>query len=159
MTDCGAENLFRDIESLLQQSLPQEPCGWYRSTNHHVKKVNIGATFMSFSDFQNLTPASSANLLLTNPVFHIYWIDCPDVDTYKAQTKSEIDIWFSELQRRLISDWMIILVESFESKRTTKLLQRTTVLDKLRSDFGANKSGKLVKFQNNVFSLKLIIFN
>lgn len=65
-----------------------------------------------------------------------------DVDAYKTSLKEDIETWLKELNSKDISDWLIVVVETFDGKRTNKLLPRTTVLDKIRADF-APKQGKL----------------
>ncbi|XP_012148441.2 SIDL trafficking protein particle complex subunit 10 isoform X2 [Megachile rotundata] len=63
-----------------------------------------------------------------------------DVDTYKTSVREDIDNWLKTLLQYHIQDWMIVLVETYDIKKTNKLLPRTTVLDKIRSDF-ASKNG------------------
>lgn len=80
--------------------------------------------------------------ILEHPVLHIYVTDCCDVDAYKTTIKEEIDGWLRTLQSHGgITDWMILLVETVDSKKTKNLLPRTTVLDKMRLDFGTSKHG------------------
>lgn len=59
---------------------------------------------------------------------------------YKATVREEIEAWLKILGENNIQDWMIVLVETYDIKKTNKLLPRTTVLDKIRSDF-ASKHG------------------
>lgn len=63
-----------------------------------------------------------------------------DVDVYKSTLREDIDSWLKSLTRLKIQDWMIVLVETYDIKKSNKLLPRTTVLDKIRSDF-ASKHG------------------
>lgn len=63
-----------------------------------------------------------------------------DVDVYKTTVRDEIEAWLKTLSQHNIQDWMIVLVETYDIKKTNKLLPRTTVLDKVRSDF-ASKHG------------------
>jgi hypothetical protein len=63
-----------------------------------------------------------------------------DVDVYKTTVRDEIEAWLKILSQHNIQDWMIVLVETYDIKKTNKLLPRTTVLDKVRSDF-ASKHG------------------
>lgn len=63
-----------------------------------------------------------------------------DVDVYKTTVREEIEAWLKTLSQHNIQDWMIVLVETYDIKKTNKLLPRTTVLDKVRSDF-ASKHG------------------
>jgi len=62
------------------------------------------------------------------------------VDVYKTTVREEIEAWLKTLSQHNIQDWMIVLVETYDIKKTNKLLPRTTVLDKVRSDF-ASKHG------------------
>lgn len=63
-----------------------------------------------------------------------------DVDVYKASVRDSIDTWLKTLAQHNVQDWMIVLVETYDIKKSNKLLPRTTVLDKVRSDF-ASKHG------------------
>lgn len=62
------------------------------------------------------------------------------MDVYKTTVREEIEGWLKTLSQHNIQDWMIVLVETYDIKKTNKLLPRTTVLDKIRSDF-ASKQG------------------
>jgi hypothetical protein len=59
---------------------------------------------------------------------------------YKTTVREEIEAWLKTLGQHNIQDWMIVLVETYDIKKTNKLLPRTTVIDKIRSDF-ASKNG------------------
>lgn len=59
------------------------------------------------------------------------------MDVYKLTVKDDIDCWLKTLGQQQINDWMIVLVENYDIKKTNKLIPRTTVLDKIRSDFAA----------------------
>lgn len=47
---------------------------------------------------------------------------------------SAYDVW----------DWMIVLVETIDVRKTKNLLQRTTVLDKIRIDFGSKNVDRCI---------------
>lgn len=61
---------------------------------------------------------------------------------YKTNIRDDIENWLKELNARNITDWLIVVVETFDIKRANKLLPRTTVLDKIRADF-APKQGEI----------------
>jgi hypothetical protein len=63
-----------------------------------------------------------------------------DIDVYKSSLRDDIDSWLKTLATARIQDWMIVLVETYDIKKSNKLLPRTTVLDKIRNDF-ASKHG------------------
>ena len=74
--------------------------------------------------------------------FSIYTLSCfQDVDTYKSMVKDEIAEWIAGLKSCNISDWMIIVVVYDESKVKSKLL-RTSVIDKVKSDFCAKQTDR-----------------
>lgn len=56
--------------------------------------------------------------------------------------RDDIESWLKELTSKNITDWLIVVVETYDAKRTNKLLPRTTVLDKIRADF-APKQGNI----------------
>jgi len=72
----------------------------------------------------------------------IYFIFFQDVDTYKTSVRDDIDAWLKILNLYHIQDWMIVLVETYDIKKANKLLPRTTVLDKIRSDFAAKNGDR-----------------
>ena len=65
----------------------------------------------------------------------LFFMCIQDLDTYKQITKDELTEWTSALKRKNIPDWLIIVVSSDESKLKTKLLPRSSVFDKIKSDF------------------------
>ncbi|KAJ8315032.1 hypothetical protein KUTeg_007182 [Tegillarca granosa] len=58
-----------------------------------------------------------------------------DLDAYKQTVKDEISEWNNALKARNIPDWLIVVVISDESKVKTKLLPRSSVIDKVKNDF------------------------
>lgn len=82
--------------------------------------------------------------LLSKPLLHTFWTDCPDVDTYKSSVREAINCWMQKIKDKNIPDWFIIHVDQTEVKKginKTKLLPRSSVLDKIKSDFSSGKNG------------------
>lgn len=65
-----------------------------------------------------------------------------DIDAYKTSVREDIENWLKELNSKEIPDWLIVVVENYDGKRTKQLIPRTTVLDKIRADF-ALKQGSI----------------
>lgn len=65
-----------------------------------------------------------------------------DVETYKGTLKEEIDSWLKQLSNCGISDWMILIVETIDMKKTKNILPRQSVVDKVRLDFGAKNGDR-----------------
>ena len=64
------------------------------------------------------------------------------MDAYKSGARDEIMSWMTFLRKCGISqDWMVILVENSDSRssKTSKLLTRTSVLDKLKTEIGGKQ--------------------
>lgn len=57
-----------------------------------------------------------------------------DVEVYKSTVKEEIADWLSGLKDRDISDWLIIIIISDDSRVKPKLL-RNSVYDRVKNDF------------------------
>ena len=57
--------------------------------------------------------------------------------------KDEISEWTASLKARNISDWMVVVVVYEESKVKSKLL-RTSVLDRVKSDFCSKHSDRYI---------------
>lgn len=67
---------------------------------------------------------------------------------YKSTTREEIENWQKLLTSYGISDWMILLVETLDVRKTKNLLPRTTVLDKIRLDFGQKNDDRCISILN-----------
>ncbi|CAH2005901.1 unnamed protein product [Acanthoscelides obtectus] len=146
ITCSGEIDVFSTIENNLSEALPQEACEWRRSLGRPIRSVHIGATFAPYSAAG--LPKGNQWDLIRQPLFHIYWTECSDVDVYKSSVKEDIETWLKELSSREIPDWLIVVVENFDGKRANKLLPRTTVLDKIRADFAPKQGDRCISVIN-----------
>ncbi|XP_022294052.2 trafficking protein particle complex subunit 10-like isoform X1 [Crassostrea virginica] len=128
----GDQSLFSSLHPSLLHWLPQEPTEWRRSYSRAPKTVYLEASFVPYDE--DILPTDTDKTLVSRPYFHVFWTSC-DLDTYKQITKDELTEWTSALKRKNIPDWLIIVVSSDESKLKTKLLPRSSVFDKIKSDF------------------------
>ncbi|KAG8041690.1 hypothetical protein G9C98_006985 [Cotesia typhae] len=85
---------------------------------------------------------------MKQPVFHVYINECADMDAYKLSLKDDIDSWLKVLNQHNIQDWMIVLVDTYDSKKTSKIIPRTTVLDKIRNDFAIKHGDRCLSVLN-----------
>lgn len=138
ITCAGDWNLFCTLEAPLVAAIPQDSCEWKRSYGRVTKVVYLEASFIKYSK-DKLQSDNSWNLL-KRPVFHIYWTDCADIEYYKTTLREDIDQWLKQLEAKGITDYMIVLVETYDIRKTNKLLPRTTVLDKIRGDFAVKQT-------------------
>ncbi|KAL1131835.1 hypothetical protein AAG570_011446 [Ranatra chinensis] len=148
VSDAGDTELFQSVESTLVGCLGQEGAEWGRSYGRPVRTVQVSASFVPFGKESLGVDPKLRRPLIETPVLHTFWTQCSDVETYKNTVRDDIDAWMKVLLEANISDWMIVLVETYDFRKTNKLLPRTTVLDKIRSDFGAKHADRCLSVIN-----------
>ena len=140
VTFSGDSGVFKNIEPGLVSGLTTEAVEWKRSYGRHSRQVYVECDFQPWSS----EPSQDCSSLQGQPVFHTYWTDVMDVDNYRQGVKEDIINWLAMLRRTSVTDWMIILVETPESRKTNKFPLRTTVLDKLKQDIGGKTPDRWV---------------
>ncbi|XP_064606870.1 trafficking protein particle complex subunit 10-like [Liolophura sinensis] len=128
----GDQSLFSVLHPTILQGLPRDPIEWRRSYGRPPKTVHLEASFVPFDS--DILPLETDRTLVSRPFFHIYWTDC-DMESYKQVVREEMMEWQAALKAKNIPDWLIVVVVNDESKLKTKLLPRSSVIDKVRSDF------------------------
>ncbi|XP_050672196.1 trafficking protein particle complex subunit 10 [Leptidea sinapis] len=131
ITCAGDWNLFCTLEAPLVAAIPQDSCEWRRSYGRTTKFVYLDASFIKYNP-DKVYPEYN---LLKRPIFHIYWTDCMDIEFYKTHLREDVETWFKQLEKNNITDWMVVLVETYDIRKTNKLIPRTTVLDKIKGEF------------------------
>lgn len=148
IADSGAGPLFRSLESHIATSIPLDTYEWKRSYGRPIKDIRVEASFQPF-DTKPLERHKQGDWnILEHPVLHLYVTECNDVDTYKSSIREEIDTWLKTLTTFGIVDWMIVVVETVDMKKSKNILPRTTVLDKIRTDFGAKSGDRCISLLN-----------
>ena len=61
------------------------------------------------------------------------------MDTYKSTVRDQIQLWLGKLRAAGVFDWMVVVVGSPDAKKTNKLLPRSSVIDKMKTDFGGKQ--------------------
>ena len=135
VTFAGDRSVFSNIQPGLVSGLSTEAVEWKRSYGRHSRQVYVECDFQPWSGAGGDSTQDSRSLQ-GQPVFHTYWTDVMDVDNYRQGVKEDIINWLAMLRKTSVTDWMIILVETPESRKTNKFPLRTTVLDKLKQDIG-----------------------
>lgn len=93
----------------------------------------------------------TVNYFLNLQNFNV-WISFQDVESYKNTTRDDIEAWFKVLAQNNITEWMIVLVETYDIRKTNKLLPRTTVLDKIRNEFASKHGDRCLSVINPIKS-------
>ncbi|ELU03277.1 hypothetical protein CAPTEDRAFT_46000, partial [Capitella teleta] len=136
----GDQTLFAKLHSTIIHGLPRETVEWQRPYGRPVRQIYVEANFVPFNP--GILPGEDDWTLLGRPFFHIYITDC-DVDTYKASVKEEISEWINALKEKNIPDWLVVVASNEESKVKSKIL-RTSVYDKVKSDFCGKNTERCV---------------
>ena len=145
VTFAGDRAVFSNIEPGLVSGLSTEAVEWKRSYGRHSRQVYVECDFQPWSGGGGGGGDSSQDSRsLQGPVFHTYWTDVMEVDNYRQGVKEDIINWLAMLRKTSVTDWMIILVETPESRKTNKFPLRTTVLDKLKQDIGGKTPDRLL---------------
>jgi hypothetical protein len=66
------------------------------------------------------------------------------VEVYRATTKDAIQSWLNSVKSCNVKEWLIVLVEPSDNKKTNKLLPRSSVLDKIKNDFAQKQTERCV---------------
>ncbi|XP_066949278.1 trafficking protein particle complex subunit 10 [Macrobrachium rosenbergii] len=142
VTYAGDNSLFTGLQAGLVTSLPQESVEWRRSYGRPSRCVHVEVDFVPFSE--ECLVKDATRTILGQPIFHTYWTDCSDVEVYKNSMRDNLQTWVTSLRQQGITDWMVILLETPDTRKGNKLLPRTTVLDKIKNDFGGKQAERCV---------------
>ncbi|XP_065222101.1 trafficking protein particle complex subunit 10 isoform X2 [Planococcus citri] len=146
ITYSGDRDLFLNLEPIIIQALPQEPTEWRRSFGRILRAVTLNAVFIPFSE--DILQKEDNYQLLKEPILHVFWTQCADIDTYKNALHDEIKNWLDVLHSHSISDWLIVLVETYDFRKHNKLLPRTTVFDRIKNDFAVKHADRCLAVIN-----------
>ncbi|XP_055546416.1 trafficking protein particle complex subunit 10 [Wyeomyia smithii] len=148
LTYSGDIRLFKSLEPHIVAALPSDTAEWKRSYGRPVKNVRVEATFQPL-DLALLEKYNGGSWsIVEHPVLHLYVTECNDVEAYRASVKEEIDQWLKVLSGFNVTDWMIVLVETLDIKKSKNILPRTTVLDKIRLDFASKNGDRCLSILN-----------
>lgn len=141
--------MFKSLEKQILNILPFDSCEWRRSYGRPTRNITFKtSTFRAYEPrFLEQFKAGEWSII-DQPVLYIYCTECNDVEAYKATLREEIDLWMKALANFGVEDWMILLVETLDVKKTKNILPRTTVLDKIRLDFGAKQGDRVISIMN-----------
>lgn len=128
----GKQTLFSFLHPFVAGGLPKDVCEWKRPHGRPPRSVQLEGSFVPYD--ADILPEEDTKTLVSRPYFHIYWTDC-DLDSYKQSVRDDLLDWQAELKAKNIPDWMIVVVILDESKVKSKLLPRSSVIDKVRNDF------------------------
>ncbi|KAL7747021.1 hypothetical protein RI367_007634 [Sorochytrium milnesiophthora] len=84
------------------------------------------------------------------PMLHLYLVNCDDAETYRQVIRKQIREWLAIVQSRREQDWLIVYVSPQDSSRNAAnkfLNMKTSVVDKIRSDFNTAKRDRCIQLR------------
>ncbi|ODN03761.1 Trafficking protein particle complex subunit 10, partial [Orchesella cincta] len=153
--DSGDLAVFQSVVPSLQKGIGSEAVEWKRAYGRTTKHVHLHPRFIPLNqeeicvsnvDSNSISLPEQAPLttLLDQAMLHTYWTDCVDVEVYRSTTKDAIQSWLNSVKSCNVREWLIILVETPDNKKTNKLLPRSSVLDKIKNDFAQKQTERCV---------------
>ncbi|KAH8870295.1 Trafficking protein particle complex subunit 10 [Schistosoma japonicum] len=138
----GDEDLLRYFESHCLGTLANQQVTWKHPKLSVVHSVRLEACFTRFRVEQlqtNVKVLSSGRPIRPvgtfQPLLYIY-VTSNNISHYTSHGgRSAIGSWLGHLRARNVFDWLIVMVNSDPQYNTPKILQKSNVLDKIKSDF------------------------
>nr|CAH8852808.1 unnamed protein product [Trichobilharzia regenti] len=138
----GDENLLPFFESHCLGTLASHQVTWKHPKLSVSHSVRLEACFTRFRVDQlqsNVKVLSSGRPIRPvgtfQPLLYIYVVSS-NVSQYTSQGgRNAVGSWLGHLRARNVFDWLIVMVNSDPQYNTPKILQKSNVLDKIKSDF------------------------
>ena len=105
VTYAGDQAVFAAIEPGLAGGLATEAVEWKRSYGRPSKLTTIDCSFAPFQ-----AEAGAAAGLQGQPVFHTFWTDVTDLDTYKQGLKDDILAWQVGEEVVVLVRWVVLVI-------------------------------------------------
>lgn len=159
-------NLFASLEPALNQQLPLTQLTWHSLGARRQTRVipQIQPTFTPLdhaSTSQEVLPSpttSNAANMLERPFVHMCFFSCDDPEVYRNTARPQLRAWLDRVQSGAAgshkSEWLIVLVTPSSQLSKGKFYQRkSTVIDKLKSDFNSSSSSSGARGKDRVVAL------
>ncbi|KAG8842313.1 hypothetical protein FRB96_005595 [Tulasnella sp. 330] len=133
--------------SSLKERLPLRNLHWKSSTRPAIRTVQeLDVTLLSLDSIKDELPSQIPVTLLEKPLLNIYFFACEDGESYKTSFKKQIKDWHTIVTQRKSQEWLVVLVVRPETQSTSsRLFQRASILDKVKSDFNIGKRDRCVQ--------------
>lgn len=137
----GELQLPAQLKVPIERDLPQEGIEWKRPYRRQIKTVYLEARFeRSPTNGSGAAdpPVEQDRRWLEKQLLHTYWIECYDIEQYRQQLRDDLLAWVQRQAKHATSEWLVVLIDSSERRSSkSKLLPRSSVLDKIKADFPA----------------------
>lgn len=138
----GDYELFSQFKDDIQRRLSDTTIEWKRSHGRPSKMVVVKGQCTRLTKNHFKYTIDTTPSLCELPFFHMFWTDCQDFDEYRNDVKERINKWLKNIKGSN-SDWSIVQVitqGSLKGNKPKLQLPRSSVFDKIKSDFGGGKA-------------------
>ncbi|XP_028409754.1 trafficking protein particle complex subunit 10-like [Dendronephthya gigantea] len=139
----GDYDIFFPFKDDIQRRLSDTTIEWKRSHGRPSKMVVVRGQCLRLTKDHLKYTIETTPSLNDLPFFHMFWTDCQDFDEYRSEVKDRINKWLRNIKSNSNNDWLVVQVITHGSLKGNKpklQLPRSSVFDKIKSDFGGGKA-------------------
>ncbi|OAD74957.1 hypothetical protein PHYBLDRAFT_186589, partial [Phycomyces blakesleeanus NRRL 1555(-)] len=137
VTYCDEYGVWPLIADDLSSRLPLKNLKWQPSSQRGpslIHSLEVDLKRFSFDQTPQLLSTMQTNYL------NLYFVACEDNEIYKNKVKKQIKQWVDFITGKKNQEWMVVYVAGQDAKKTNSYLGlKTTVYDKIRTDFNQGK--------------------
>ncbi|KAI7870261.1 trafficking protein particle complex subunit 10 [Spinellus fusiger] len=135
--DCDEYGVWPLIADDLSSRLPLKNLQWQPSSQRSprfIHSLEADLKRFSFDQTPQLLSTMQTNYL------NLYFVACEDNEIYKNKVKKQIKQWVDFITTKKNQEWMVVYVAGQDAKKSNNYLGlKTTVFDKIRTDFNQGK--------------------
>ncbi|KAG0193307.1 hypothetical protein DFQ28_005750 [Apophysomyces sp. BC1034] len=139
---CDEYGVWPLIADDLSSRLPLKNLKWQPSSQRSERFIqSLEVDLKRFNFEQTPQPLSSMQATYLN----LYFIACDDNEIYKNKVRRQIRQWVDLIMTKKNQEWLIVYVAGQDAKKSNSYLGlKTSVYDKIRTDFNQGKQDRCV---------------
>ncbi|KAF8333566.1 trafficking protein particle complex subunit 10 [Cantharellus anzutake] len=143
-----SNELWHDLFASITGQMPLRNLHWKSASRPAIRTIQeLDVDLIPLGPTEPST--DPLNIFLDGPFLHIYFMICDDVDQYRATERKQVQEWRQSIATKTHQDWLIVLLVKPDVQTGSKRLfqKKSTVLDKIKSDFMTEKRERCVQLQ------------
>ncbi|KIJ54451.1 hypothetical protein M422DRAFT_774766 [Sphaerobolus stellatus SS14] len=137
---------WTQIRAAISAQFPLRDLVWKPSSRPAVRIIpELNVELVAFETIREELVSQIPQSLLEKPFLNLYVVTCDDTDTYKNSVRKQIKDWHATISQRKNQEWLILLVVRPDARATAGGFFKSTVLDRIKSDFNVDKRDRCVQ--------------